>query len=1193
MVKKVNVMVFVFLACWLSFFTLSCTNDSLSDSQSDVCKVTFNSNYPVDSEKDAESTTQTIYNSYGTALTANDFQCDGYRFLGWTDDPDSSEVVYADGTSVTVTKDVSFYAVWDLIRDITITFKPNYATSALSDITQKFESVAAGDEVTLLENSLERPGYVFLGWTTGPSSDVSIPEYFDGEQFELTQLSSDMTLYALWCDASDPSLITITFDSNDGSQKKAYQYFKKTEGTAQSVILRKNTFERTGYLFKGWARSAEAKVPAYDDDGTPCELTESTTLYAVWKDTAHNFITYHARSADDGDDSVSEQAVLLAETEVTLQKNTFARDSYYFAGWTDSETDDSVLYTDEETISIAKSLDLYAVWVSASQAVKITFHPNFVPVDGEELPAVVVQYAKKTTAASSVALKTRQYIALRKNTFTRADFVFAGWALSAEAKKAKYDDEDEEFSADSDVTLYALWEKADFTITFDPNLSETEESSADSLKTQVVRKDDDAQPTLALNTFSNSGMRFIGWSDAKTDGSIVYADGDVLSSLADCTLYAVWANESDCVSVVYNSFDSSSRSSFTTYAKKNALVTLRAHTVAREGYSFAGWALSESADAPDYEERAQISLSETNLTLYAVWKNENMYTVSLYASADAEPVLIEVSKAVGKITPEQIAELNLQNDGYLLYGWSSASDAKSIYCEADEDIPVYAEQKLYAVWKETVTVTFDANGGTLASKTAEVSQTVAKSAPYELQSNPFKNNGSIFYGWATSADGARVYIDGAEITTSEDTTLYAIWKSKTATITFEANNGTASSKTISASYDASAANYAYELPKCTASKKGFYFAGWAKTDTVQNASYLYEPLSEQLASEPVTWYAIWLPLSYTLSFDVQESVTPDFSLTQSVSASSDAIDASFAVSVMLPSDLPEIDGMYFWGWSTEKYAPGQLPLEAIDSVIRAGENALLTSDTTYYAVWFKKCGDFVLAKTVSDDSAYSVVSYLGERAVVSLSAPELSNVVIDGIYTNAFKDARFLRRLYLPSSIENVHKNAFAGCVNLVKAFTSASADAISIASVGNDSLISVLIYNVTYYPEQYVTDGKGVFLGYFGTDTSFSINEIVDTVRIYVVAPYAFAFNDTLVDLSFIINDDITVQQNAVTSCDALHKFSIHCTASLLYESVIIKSGAVSDCPVLAKTAFTGNITIYHQKNMASSFVNCPSLSF
>ena len=68
-------------------------------------------------------------------------------------------------------------------------------------------------------------------------------------------------------------------------------------------------------------------------------------------------------------------------------------------------------------------------------------------------------------------------------------------------------------------------------------------------------------------------------------------------------------------------------------------------------------------------------------------------------------------------------------------------------------------------------VTFDANGGSGEMPPQRFARGGASNLPY----NVFTRKGFRFAGWATSANGAKVYSDGQNISVASNMTLYAVW----------------------------------------------------------------------------------------------------------------------------------------------------------------------------------------------------------------------------------------------------------------------------------------------------------------------------------------------------------------------------------------------------------------------------------
>ena len=74
-----------------------------------------------------------------------------------------------------------------------------------------------------------------------------------------------------------PTNVTVTFNANGGTGTMTNQTISYNTPT----LLKPNEFTREGYVFQGWATTADGSV-AYDDEGLVTFKRRTTTLYAVW-----------------------------------------------------------------------------------------------------------------------------------------------------------------------------------------------------------------------------------------------------------------------------------------------------------------------------------------------------------------------------------------------------------------------------------------------------------------------------------------------------------------------------------------------------------------------------------------------------------------------------------------------------------------------------------------------------------------------------------------------------------------------------------------------------------------------------------------------------------------------------------------------------------------------------------------------
>ena len=119
-------------------------------------------------------------------------------------------------------------------------------------------------------------------------------------------------------------------------------------------------------------------------------------------------------------------------------------------------------------------------------------------------------------------------------------------------------------------------------------------------------------------------------------------------------------------------------------------------------------------------------------------------------------------------------------------------------------------------------VTYDANGGTGTMST----DTATYDENYVTKANQFTRTGYEFVGWTTNADGS-----GSNWTSwigkpwkwtyTKNITLYAQWKAKTYTITYEPNGGVGDRYTQTATYDAY-----FKTMKNRFTRTGYTFVGF-------------------------------------------------------------------------------------------------------------------------------------------------------------------------------------------------------------------------------------------------------------------------------------------------------------------------------------------------------------------------------
>ena len=114
--------------------------------------------------------------------------------------------------------------------------------------------------------------------------------------------------------------------------------------------------------------------------------------------------------------------------------------------------------------------------------------------------------------------------------------------------------------------------------------------------------------------------------------------------------------------------------------------------------------------------------------------------------------------------------------GWTFVGWAKSATSTSATYQPGGNYTVNSALALYAVWKKTITVNYDANGGSGAPSSQSVTiYNAASSGNITLTTSKPTRSGFKFVGWATSSAGSASYQSGTSYSFSSNTILYAVW----------------------------------------------------------------------------------------------------------------------------------------------------------------------------------------------------------------------------------------------------------------------------------------------------------------------------------------------------------------------------------------------------------------------------------
>ena len=347
-----------------------------------------------------------------------------------------------------------------------------------------------------------------------------------------------------------------------------------------------------------------------------------------------------------------------------------------------------------------------------------------------------------------------------------------------------------EFTSDTataDITLYAKWTANTYTVTFDANGGEG------SMNPQTFTYDETAK-ALAANSFTREGYTADGWATS-AGGAKVYENEEPVQNLTaepngTFPLFANWTPNTYTVKFHNNTGTGDMADQTFTY---DAAQTLTANTFTNLGHTFDGWATSENGEVVYSDGASVLNLTTVKdgiVNLYAKWRPDGSWKVT-FESNGGSAVPSEYVSAGGTVTkptdPTKTGHTfnGWYNDSALTDAWDFSSDTVTA------DIILYAKWNAnpapstgggsgsHAPVTTTYTVTFDANGGVGIMNP----QTFISGKETELSANTFTREGFVFMGWAESADGDAVYVDGETVLVKKSQTLYAVWTELNPTVT--------------------------------------------------------------------------------------------------------------------------------------------------------------------------------------------------------------------------------------------------------------------------------------------------------------------------------------------------------------------------------------------------------------------------
>jgi uncharacterized repeat protein (TIGR02543 family) len=468
-------------------------------------------------------------------------------------------------------------------------------------------------------------------------------------------------------------------------------------------------------------------------------------------------------------------------------------------------------------------------------------------------------------------------------------------------------------SPTGDLTLYAQWNSY---ITYDSNTA----TSGTVPLPQLMLADIPVAVSGNTGTLARTGNSFMGWNTAANGSGTLYRASDSYTPTANVTLYAQWGSGV--------TFDSNTATSGSLPSNKvlapSETMTLTSGTLAKTGYTFAGWNTAANGSGTHYDTGTAFT-SLQNITLYAQWNSLIRFDVN---GGTGSPNIDSVT-ATGTVAVTLATAGTMARTGFTFNGWNTAANGTgTLYSAGLTTYAPVGNITLYAKWTgNPYTVTFNGNGntsGTIANKS------ITGGTPFAITANTFVRTGYSFSGWAeTNTATTAAYADGSTQTFYGNKTLYALWKPDVYTITYNANGALGAASKSSETYTVGTTG-ATLATLGTMTKQGYRLTGWASAANGTTAL-----TSPYVPTASITVYAIWTANQYTLYYDSNTANTG------SIAALVFTAGTAFTITPVTPSIVK--NGYTSNGWNTVRNGSG--------TAFPGSSSVTLYDTTTVYAQW--------------------------------------------------------------------------------------------------------------------------------------------------------------------------------------------------------------------------------------------------
>lgn len=889
----------------------------------------------------------------------------GYKFKGWYSASSGGTKLGDGGETFTETSYSTIYAQWEA-NTYTVTYNGNGSTSG----SMTSSSATYNSAFRTKQNAFSKTGYSFNGWNeaadgSGTAWTLTSNGVYEAGKDRNWTYTKNITLYAQWTEntyyvyyktglstsgtlpstSSRKYTKNATIGTNNMSktsttaQSYTVTYYQGNASSNTNLPSKQTSINTTTYSKNGWTTgSSNTNDLDYANGATyGANIASNLTLYPNFTTTVTNAgVTLSSNTMIRGNGSDSGYKVTYAQgtaTGGTVPSAQTATDTFTYthSGWATSASGSKAYDKGEATGALSGNLSLYPYFSYYRTRGAVSLATNNLTKSDTNISSYTVTYNANggtCSTASATATKVRKYTAngwtttsgsttkthsngathqvtadlilypcftesisggsVTLPTPTKTGHTFKGWNTSSTATTGVTGS----YTPSSNVTLYAIWEQTEYTYTIQFNGNS---STGGSLPSTITKTGTDSSVIMGdlvngTNVPTRTGYVFRGWSSTSTYNTkrIAYASN-----------YGGSADYSGNTATTTNNWSYATYCSNTDYTGTSRTLTLYAQWE-KERYT-----ISYDANGGTGAPSAQTKIYGTALTLSSTKPSRSSTTANGY--------LVTFKLNAGDTTTNHTTAYQIVTTSYAFSKWNTAANGSGTNYSSGASYTANAAATLYAQWDSSP------SRGSVAKPT-----------------DPTRT-GYTFQGWATTSSATSSNVT-FPYTPTANTTLYAVWKANTWTVSYSGNaqgGGTVSNLP-------SSQTKTYGVTLTLSSTKPTH-------STVTNNTYTvyFKKNAGDTTTNHTTSYA-YKTTSYTFknwnlnSSGTSTSYSPGGSYTSNSAATMYAQwnSSTANATVNAPSTNPTRTGYNFLGWGSSSTASSNVTFPYT-----------ITANTSLYARW--------------------------------------------------------------------------------------------------------------------------------------------------------------------------------------------------------------------------------------------------